>query len=146
MADKTQANDDKIKALLTAVETKRANLGTRPKGERQTNGLFKYRSDKTFNIHTIKNTDAFLDALAFLYEGKLLREKAAEQLGIEVPDFKWNGYTIEQWTADFKLRIAVLQYEKKKKQLAAAEKVLNDRMSEGSRTELELEDLEKLLA
>ena len=39
MADKTQVNDDKIKALLTAVETKRGNLGTRPKGERETNGL-----------------------------------------------------------------------------------------------------------
>lgn len=147
MADKTQTNDDKIKTLLTAVEAKRANLGNRPKGERETNGLFKWREGQgQFSINVIKDVTIFVDAMSFLLDRENLREQAAAALGVDPTPFKWNGFTVEQWKADFKLRIAVLQYEKKKKQLVAAEKKLKTLMSEGTKTELELDDLAQLLA
>jgi len=147
MADKTQTNDDKIKTLLTAVDAKRANLGTRPKGERATNGLFKWREGQgQFNVHTVKDVTILVDAMAFLLEGKGLREQASEELGVDPAPFKWNGFTVEQWGVDFKLRIAVLTYEKNKRALAVAEKKLKTLMSEGTKTELELEGFAELLA
>jgi len=147
MADKTQTNDDKIKTLLTAVEAKRANLGTRPKGERETNGLFKWREGQGhFSINVVKDVTVLVDAMAFLLEGQGLREQAAEKLDIDPVPFKWNGFTVEQWGADFKLRIAVLTYEKNKKALVVAEKKLKTLMSEGTKTELELEELAQRLA
>jgi len=146
MDAETQANDAKIKLLLTAVETKRAALGNRPKAARETNGTFKWAEDNTskgsFNIHTIKDVNVFLDALAFLMDRKRLREEAAVQLEVEISPFVWNGYSIDQWKADFKLRISILQYEEGKKDLVKAEKLLKKRMSEVTKTALELEKLE----
>lgn len=86
---------------------------------------------------------------------KLIEKKQAEEK--KRYGYVWHNYRVEKtesryvtedhkWKADFKLRVAVIQYEKKKKQLAVAEKKLKTLMSEGTKTELELDDLAQLLA
>jgi len=145
MADKVQVNDEKIKLLLTTVEAVRATLGTKPKGKWTTNALFKYPNGNSFNLNTIKDPQQLVHALSFLLENENLRATAAERLDVETEPFVWDGYKISEWEEDFKLRIAIVNWDVRKKQLTAAEKKLNSLISEGTRTEMELDDIAALL-
>lgn len=146
MTDKTAANDAKIKALLAKVDLKRTELGTKPKARWITNGIFKYPDGNHININTVKEGRALLDALAFLLQNAGTRAAAAEQLGVVDPEpYKHCGYTVDEWREDFRLRLAINNYDRKKKELAALEKKLSALISEGTRTEMELDSIAALL-
>lgn len=141
------SNDDKIKLLLAKVEEQQANLGTRPKAHYESNGSFQYKDGRGhFNLNTVTNFRVFVDALAFLLDSKGLQDQAAERLDVKPEPFAWDGSTIEEWEQDFKTRIAIVEWQSRKKKLAATKKKLNTLVSEEARTEMELTDIEKLLA
>ena len=56
-----------------------------------------------------------------------------------VPDFKWCGFTTEDWMADIALRIKKIQIKAKKEELEDLETRLNAIISPELRTKLELE-------
>jgi len=144
MTNKIQTNDEKIKALLKTVEEKRKALGTKPRARWVTNGLFKGSND-TFNLNIVKSTDRLVHALASLVVHKEATEVAARMLGVDAPDVKQDGYTILEWSEDFKLRMNILNYDKRKKELTSLEAKLKKLISEGTRTEMELADIAELL-
>jgi len=137
-------NDAKIKELLKKVEDQRKALGTKPKAAWQTNGIFKYDGSKHFNLNITK-ADTLVNALAFLLEKQQTRFKAAQRLGVDSSELEWEGYTIKEYEEDFKLRLSIIQWEDKKKQLQKTEKTLNSLVSEEARTEMELEKIAALL-
>jgi len=147
MSDKVSKNDAKIKALMTKVEEQKAALGTKPRAKWNTNAVFKYPNGDYVNLNTVNETDfgKLVDAMAFLLTTEGLRKTAAERLGIETESFKHGGFTISEWEEDFKLRIGIVAYDARKKKLDATNKKLKGLVSEGTRTEMELDEIEALL-
>jgi len=141
-------NDVLIKELMQKVEEQKASLGPREKVAWETNGIFKFDSEVSgnfFNLNTVTDSETLAKALGFLIlqeEGFL---RACNRFGI-TSKYKWGGYTVEEWEKDFQTRIKVIQYDKKKKQLDETKKKLAALVSEEARTEMELEDIKKLLA
>lgn len=147
MSDKVAKNDGKIKQLMQKVEEQRAALGTKPRAKWNTNAVFKYPNGDYVNLNTVNAGDfgKLVDAMAYLLTTEGLRAEASERLGVEAEPFTHGGYTIEEWEEDFKLRIGIVGYDGRKKKLAALEKKLKGLISEGTRTEMELEEIEGLL-
>lgn len=144
---KTAQNDAKIKALMKKVEEQEAALGTKPRTKWNTNAVFKYPNGDFVNLNTVGETDfgKLVDAMAHLLTTEGLRAQAAGRLGIEAAPFVHGGYTIAEWEEDFKLRVAVVAYDSRKKKLDATKKKLKSLVSEGTRTEMELDEIESLL-
>lgn len=147
---KMSKNDSKIKALLEKIEEQKKELGTKPRASWNTNGLFKrYESLKNdlFNINTVNNAYDLTAALGFLISMQDAFDKAAIKLNVEgkVGPFRWDGYTVKQWEEDFALRIAIIEYDRKKKTLDETKSKLKSLVSEEERTAMELEEIEALL-
>lgn len=139
------ANDDKIKELLAKVEEQQSGLGKKPKAHWETNGIFKYDGNRFFNLNTITDSQQLVDALSFLLEKTLFQDAAAEKLGVASPSFEWNGYSLEDWQADFKKRIEIVSWQARKAQLDTTKKKLKSLISAETKTEMELEELSKLI-
>ena len=138
-------NDQKIKHLLQKVTEQRNALGEKPKAAWRTNGIFKYTAGNHFNLNTITEKSFLVDALASLLELSSQRKSAFDILGVPYSEFVYNGYTIQEYIEDFKLRCSIIDWEEKKKLLTETEKKLKSLVSEEARTEMELESLSKLL-
>jgi hypothetical protein len=147
MSDKVSKNDDKIKLLMEKVEEQKAALGTKPRAKWNTNAVFKYPSGDYFNLNTVNAGDfgKLVDAMALLLTSEEVRKAAAERLGVEDVPYQYGGYTLSEWEEDFKLRIAIVGYDGRKKKLAATSKKLKSLISEGTRTGMELEEIASLL-
>lgn len=143
-------NDIIIKNLLAAVEKQRADLGIKPKFVLQTNGVFKgFLNDagviECFNINTINDPTKLVEALAFILHRHAAYEEAKRLLSVEDVEFIYSGFKLEEWTADFKNRIASLNWDKKKKKLTETETKLKELVSEETKTSMQLEDIKKSL-
>ena len=136
-------NDNAIKDLLQKVEEQKKSLGTKERVSWITNGVFKKGGD-FFNINTVNDPLVLVEALGFLIVQLEGFDKARFALGVS-GDFKWDGYTYNDWQEDFKTRIKIIEYDKKKKVLDATKAKLNSLVSEEARTEMELDDIKKIL-
>jgi len=138
-------HDEKIKQLLAKVESQKADLGTKPKAVWNTTSIFKFDSTNHLNINTVREHRELVGAMAFLLEKQSKWQEANHRLGTSCYPFEWNGYSVDQWEADFKLRADMITYDQKKKKLDETKAKLNTLVSEEARTEMELEDIEKIL-
>ncbi len=147
MSDKVSKNDEKIKLLMAKVEEQKGSLGTKPRARWNTNAVFKYPNGDFVNLNTVGagDFDKLVAALSFLLTTEGLRKTAAERLGVEPPPFTHGGFTVAEWEEDFKLRINVVGYDGRKKKLDATTQKLKSLISEGARTEMELDEIEALL-
>ena len=147
MSDKVATNDGKIKLLMKKVEAQKAALGTKPRAKWNTNAVFKYPNGDYVNLNTVGEGDfgKLVDAMTSMLVLATHRKTAAERLGVEAVLVTHGGFTIEEWEEDFKLRIGIVAFDGRKKKLAAVQKKLKGLISEGTRTEMELEDIEALL-
>lgn len=139
-----KSNDTKIKTLLQRVEEKKEELGRKPRARWNTTGVFKC-PENDFNLNTIQDPKILVDAFSYLLREKSYREEAAQLLGVEVSPFKWDRFTLEEWQEDFRLRINILAYNKRKRELAELQAKLTKLISEETKTEMELENIESLL-
>jgi hypothetical protein len=53
---------------------------------------------------------------------------------------------VSEWEEDFKTRVRIIEYDKRKKTLDATKQKLNSLVSEEAKTEMELEEIAKALA
>lgn len=141
-----KSNDVVIKELLQKVEDQKANLGTRAKVAWNTNGVFKYRGGDFFNLNTVTDPTVLANALAVLIVQEESFEEACDRLGIKDAEYKWDGYSVTDWQDDFAARIEMIEWDKRKKTLDATKAKLNSLVSEEAKTEMELENIMKLLA
>jgi len=140
-------NDDKIKQLMKVVEEKRDALSTKPKAAWCTNGIFKYDDGGGhFNLNTVTDPSALVDALAHIISNKNSLQAAADMLGVPLHEIQYDGYSVEEWAADFKLRIDMLKWDEEKKKLTKLQRQLDSLISEDAKTEMALEEIAKALA
>lgn len=136
-------NDKKIKSLLTAVEKKRKELGTKPKPAQKTNGILKFGSESV-NVNTITSTDKCVQTAARLLQEKGLAEEACEFLGLPKSEIKHIS-GINDALIDLKSRTEIIVWESEKKKLQAMEARLKDLRSSDAKTEDALADISALL-
>lgn len=138
-------NDEKIKELLAKIEVKKQELGVRPKASWNTNGIFKLPEGHV-NLNAVKDYEILLVSASKLISMSESRAKAAELIGLDKhTSFVHDGYPIEDWLADFKLRVAILNWEAEKLKLDALQKKLDSLRSEEAKTEQELSDITSML-
>lgn len=137
-------NDAVIKELMAKLEEQKAGLGKTPRGTWLTNGIFKFNSSDYFNINVVTDFSKLAGALGFLLLQEDAFNKGCDALGVKA-EFKWDGYTRDDWEEDFKTRIAIVEYDSKKRTLDATKKKLQSLVSEETRTEMELDEIKKLL-
>jgi len=128
-------NDAKIKALLQTIETKKGQMGTKPRAVWRTNGVIEEK-----NINTISSIDVCVALAAKLLLMKDSIAKACEFLGVPVKD---SGTETEDALSDLKLRVEMLQWDMEKKKLTALERQLKDLRSEDLKTEDALDSIVK---
>jgi hypothetical protein len=138
-------NDEVIKQLMAKIVSQKENLGVKPKVAWKTNAVFTYSDKAYFNLNTVSRPYVLVEALACLLDKHSNHEKAAKMLGVDAPDFMWAGYSVKDYVDDFKARIAVLAWEEKKNMLDATQAKLTSMFSEEATTEIELDNIAKLL-
>lgn len=124
-----QNNDTQITQLLSTIEKKKAEIGTKPKAALRSNGLIKFKTGDHVNLNTINDTEKCVDAGAYLLGEQNLRKQAAVYLG--VPHVETN---IEDYLADLKVRASQILWDNENKKLAVLEQKLKDLRSEDAKT------------
>lgn len=148
MATKT---DEKVQKMFDVVQKKKLELEKIIKTERRnfiTNLSFGFDENNLstrVNINVVSDPTVLVKALARLTEAADYESKAAVKLGVDGYEFKWLGFSLEEWTADFQTKLAKIQSTKKKKELAELETRLNALISPELKAEMELQLIEKLL-
>lgn len=140
-------NDAIVQELSAIVEQKKLEISKIEKPKWLTNCAFRFSEETSqiLNLNTVSDVNKLVKALAFLLEKEDNYNKAKELLDIEVDDFTWFGYTVEEWATDFKTRIGKITLSNKKKELAEIEAVLATKLSKELKDKLELEELRKKL-
>jgi hypothetical protein len=144
----SKENDVRIKELMALVEKKEKDLGQRPRFLLETNGLFKLQvggGEETFNINTVKDPVLLVNALAMLITTENARREAAQRLGVEISEHRFRNYTIKDWETDFRNRVKMIEYERKKEELELIKKKLETLVSAEGRTKDQLDKICKLL-
>lgn len=136
-------NDGLIKELMLKVEEQKKALGNKARITWLTNGIFK--GTTTFNINTVTEPTVLAEALSILICKEEYFITACNVLNIKNPKFKYEGYFVEEWLEDFKTRIAMLEYNAKKKVLDETQAKLSALVSEEARTEMALDEIKNLL-
>lgn len=137
-------NDDKIKQLLNKVDVEKKKLGPKIKVSYNTNCIFKYDDRRYFNLNTVTDTNVLVEALAFLLEKEAMYKEAAKRLDVDFNNLEWLGFSLNYWEEDFKLRAKVIKYNEQLDKLGKMQKQLNQLVSEEARTEMALEEIEKM--
>lgn len=138
--------DVKVQALIDLVKKKKEEIKKAEKPNWITNCSFRYTEDKAdgFNIQTITDTDKLIQALAFIKTRAGAYEDAAFDLGLK-STFTWLGYSLEDWTTDFKTRVDKVNISKKKKELELLEERLDKLISPELKAQMELDEITKML-
>jgi hypothetical protein len=143
MANKT---DEQVQSLVELVKKKKLEITKAEKPNWKTNCNFRYNpgSPVSINIQVENDVDTLIGILSFLMVQDDAFKKAADDLGVD-GIFKWGGYTFEEWKNDISNRVVKIQIAKKKADLDILETRLDKLISPELKTQLELEEITKLL-
>ncbi len=138
--------DKKTRELFAIVQKKKSEIKAAEKPQWKTNCAFYFAESPKdpFNLQITTDVAALVRALAFLYEKEASFQAAAKDLGADI-SFEWHGYSTETCKVDIQARINNIQIEKKKKELEALEKRLDNILSPELKAEMELEAIMKEL-
>jgi hypothetical protein len=140
-----KTKDEQIEQLIKVVlQKKEAIKAANQKYSPATNSSFSFGDNLrgNFNILTQSDVNKFVEALAFLLNLQNAHAEACERLGVTT-EFKWQGYTVAEWEADFKARLNKVQVKANEAELETYEKALNKLISKEKREEMELAELTK---
>jgi len=144
MANQT---DEQVQKLFQVVQSKKAEIAKAEKPNWETNCSFSYIKDSSSrtNIQVVADVEELVHILGFLIEKQKSFESAQSVLDTNL-NFKWMGYTVDQWQSDIKTRIDKIQITKKKKDLEALEGRLDKLISPELKAQMELDEISKLLS
>lgn len=140
-------NDDKIKNLLTEIDKKKSEIGSKPKAAWKTNGIIKIFDNSninSYNINTVNSVTACVDLVSALLSQKTNYSEACKFLGVKELDSEKIFY-INDAMDDLKLRNQMILWDVEKKKLDAMEKKLKDLRSVDAKTEDAINDIENEL-
>jgi len=138
--------DQMVKELTKALEEKKQKLtAEKLSSDYTTNCSFSYNKDGTrINLHTVGFIEQIVEMAAFLIEKKSAFAQANLELGTNC-EFKWMGFTYENWISDLKTRAAALNHTIKKRELSDLENRLKGLMSDELKAVIELEEIANIL-
>ncbi len=140
------SRDKQVQELFKIVQEKKSAIVKAEKPNWQTNCSFGYDKNASarLNIQVLSDIDELVEILAFLLRRKEYHEKASVLLGA-TSEFKYLGFTCEQWKSDIQTRIDKIQISKKKQELEQLESRLNSLISPELKAEMELAEITKML-
>ena len=133
-------NDDRILTLKKQIEDKKKELGKQPRFSPVTTCMFTYNGNRV-NIHTLTSVKDINAMLVYFN----IYAMSAENLGIDLEDVCFDGFSVSDWMEDLHAKKAVVEYTAKKSQLSAMEKKLDKLLSDDKKTELEIDAIADLL-
>lgn len=136
------ANDTQIKALLKAIETKKAEMGEKPRPRWETNCVVPVNGG--VNLNTINSVDRCIELVSQLLMQKGFYDDACKFLNVPNSDSTAINL-INSYLADIKVRTVIIKWDAENKKLQAMERRLKDLRSEELKTEDELSELKDLL-
>lgn len=142
-------NDDRVLKLKALADEKRVAIA-------ENNVASKYLTSKilvldgiTYNLNVMNSMEEIVLLMAKI--GSLAAGLGVFVAGHNIDsdklydNFKVSGYHLDDWAEDVQTRLQQLQVKEDKALLAKIEKQLDKLLSEEKKTELELDELEKLL-
>jgi hypothetical protein len=138
MSKPKNENDQKILKLQKQVEEKRAALVKAQKFSPITNCSIQFDGER-FNINALD-----IDSCTLLTVKVNALKMSSKDLAIE-DSVKISGYSIDEWLTDLKAKLAFLNRKKEEDKLKKMESKLKELLSNDTKIEMELENLEKEL-
>lgn len=123
MEKTTKTRDELVKELYDNVQARKSEITAAERPVWETEGTFGFTANSAHdrvNIKTITHPGKLVEILSFLYERQSSIEKASLALGIK-HNFKWLGYTVEEWEKDLKTRTNQITIQEKRKNLTELE-------------------------
>jgi hypothetical protein len=144
------STDKQTLALIEQVKTKKAAIASAEKPVYQTNCSFSYvegTKSGAINLHIETDVKKLISIAAFLVERSSVYLVTAKNVfGIEKPpEFTWDGFSVNDWLNDLKLRVTKIGIVAEKQKLEALEARLKKIISPEKLRELELEAITKEL-
>lgn len=138
--------DEQVQKLFAIVQQKKKEISKAEKPDWKTNCTFSYsrHGNDRINLQVTSDVDELINMLAFLIEKEKAFNEAKVLLGVD-NEFKWMGFTFEEWKYDIQTRLTKSQISKKKKELETLETRLNGLISPELKAKWELEEITKLL-
>jgi len=131
-------NDDKILLLKKQVDAKKAELGKAKRFAPITSCSIELDGTR-YNLHASSR-----EQLIYLLCKVNLLSVAAEEVGYP-GECVVSGFSTEDWGADIRCKLAMLDQKQEEAKLKAMEAKLDKLLSEDKKTELELAEIEALL-
>ena len=135
---KQNTNDEKIMLLKFQIAEKKKGLKTKKKFSPLTNCSIELDGVR-LNLQVL-NKENLIHLLVKLNSYLL----SAVDLGLE-DEYKFSGYSIDQWITDIKLKLDILRYEEEDRKLKELERKLENMLSSEKRIELEIDEIESLI-
>lgn len=136
--------DEVIKELYYKIQSKKNEIETSSaKPYWVTNCAFKYdsKSNEVINIQTSSDKGTLIHIAGWLIHQEELYYKGLKALDLKEEEYKWLGFTTEQWITDINTRISKITLGDKKKELKVLEDKLDKILPPAFRIELELETI-----
>lgn len=137
--------DQKVIELQEKLKQQREELSAAYKPQWRTNMIFKDGNNPQVNLHTVMDGDKIADILMIIISKHKDHQIANEILGIE-REFKFGGYSFEDWIHDLKIRFSRINEVLRKQQLAELEKRLSALESDDLKKDKELAAIMEMLA
>lgn len=147
MSTTKQTTDEKVRELFNTVQEKKLAI---EKAERPcwlTGGNFGYSANSAHDrtdVRTVTDVRKIVEMYAFLIDRKEKSENASKELGVDY-NFKWLGFTVDEWKNDFQTRVNQISIQEKRKELAEIESRLNAIISPELKAQMELDAIAQLL-
>jgi hypothetical protein len=142
-----KTTDEKVRELFETVQQKKLAIEKAERPCWKTSTEFSYNPNSVHDrikVPLIERVDKLVEMLAFLIERKEKTEQASKKLGV-THNFKWLGFTLEEWESDFVTRANQISLKEKRQELAEIEARLNAILSPELKAQMELEALSELL-
>ncbi len=140
----SKEKDTIVEALFAELQKQKAAIAKTEKPNWLTNCSFSFTrngSDRT-NIQTVSDVEILVEMLTALLEKADAYEKAKKVMGT-TGTFQWQGFTVEEWTADFQTRKNKIEVTKLKTKQTDLEARINKLVSPEKREAMEIEALKK---
>lgn len=139
---KAKTKDELIEEMISVLQVKKAEILKAEKPKWETNCSFKTSTGETKNLNVINDEAEITSFLADLIRLKDSHEKAAVILNSK-QEFKWCGFTYQEWEADFKTKIFKIQLTQRKKEVENLQEALDKQISKEKREQMEFDALQK---
>jgi hypothetical protein len=142
----TKTKDQIVQELQEQVKQKKALIAKIKRPDWKTTCSYKETPNAmSTNIHVVNDPNVLIGIMASLTTKEESMEKAAKALGVEKYTYKHDGFSVNDWVEDLKLRMAKINIATEESKLNEIEKRLAKLESPELKEQRELLELMKLM-